>query len=181
MRGAASDAIKMYQEGIIATQGDASLLFGLGTIYERLGENDQAVTQYESVLAKDPMHFAAMNNLAMLLVTDKPDTARVMRAKELADRLRINTNPAYLDTVGWVYYRHGDYAAAVPYLERAAQALAQHPVVHYHLGAALAKHGDVSAARRHLQEALRRQAEFPGVDDAQAILGRLGKSRRAGQ
>ena len=177
MRGAVSDAVKIYQEGIIATQGDASLLFGLGTIYERLGENDQAVKQYESVLAKDPMHFAAMNNLAMLLVTNRPDAARLTRAKELADRLRINTNPAYLDTIGWVYYSHGDYAAAVPYLERAAQVLTQIPVVHYHLGAALAKHGDTSAARNHLQEALRSQTEFPGIDDAQAILEGLGKSR----
>ena len=176
-RGSAADAIKIYQEGIIATQGDVSLLFALGATYERQGENDLAVRQYESVLAKEPLSFAAMNNLAMLLITYKPDAARLAKAKELADRLRVTSNPAYLDTVGWVYYSSGDYAAAVPYLERAAQGLAQVPVVQYHLGAALAKQGDTAAARRHLQEALRRQVEFPGVDDAQAILNGLRTKR----
>ena len=92
-------------------------------------------------------------------------------------RRMANSNPAYLDTVGWVYYSSGDYAAAVPYLERAAQGLAQVPVVQYHLGAALAKQGDTAAARRHLQEALRRQVEFPGADDAQAILNGLRTKR----
>jgi len=176
-RGAVADAIKIYQEGIVATNGDVSLLFALGATYERQGEIEHAVQQYDSVLAKEPMSFAAMNNLAMLLITDKQDVAHLAKAKELADRLRVNSNPAYLDTVGWVYYSNGDYAAAVPYLERAAQGLAQVPVVHYHLGAALAKQGDVAAARRHLQEALRRQVEFPGVDDAQAILDGLGTNR----
>ena len=176
-RGAVADAIKIYQEGIIATHGDVSLMFGLGAAYELQGDNDQAARQYENVLAKDPMFFAAMNNLAMLLISEKPDTSRLARAKELADRLRINSNPAYLDTVGWVYYSHGDYAAAVPYLERAVQGLAQIPVVHYHLGAALAKQGDQANARRHLQEALRSRSEFPGIDDAQQTLGRLGKNR----
>jgi tetratricopeptide (TPR) repeat protein len=176
-RGALVDAIKIYQEGIDVTHGEVSLLFALGAAYERQGEIENAVRQYESVLNKDPLAFAAMNNLAMLLITDKPDAARLAKAKELADRLRINNNPAYLDTVGWVYYSTGDYAAAVPYLEQAAQGLAQVPLVHYHLGAALAKQGDVVAARRHLQEALRRQVEFPGIDDAQAILKRLGANR----
>lgn len=173
-RGMVAEAIKIYQEGITATRGDTSLMFALGVTYERQSEYDQAVKQYEDILAKDPLAFAAMNNLAMLLITDKPDAARLARAKELADRLRINNSPAYLDTVGWVYYSNGDYAAAVPYLERAVQGLAQFPVVHYHLGAALAKQGNVKAARRHLQEALRRKVAFPGVDDAQAIFKRLG-------
>ncbi len=177
-RGAPADAIKIYQEGLLATQGDAGLLFALGVTYERLGEYDAAVKNYELVLAKEPMSFAAMNNLAMLLISGNPDPARLNKAKELADRLRTNPAPAYLDTVGWVYYRHGDYAAAVPYLERAVRALGQFPVVHYHLGAALAKSGDQAGARRHLQEALRRQSDFPGIDDAQAILSQLGKNRR---
>ncbi len=176
-RGTVADAIKIYQQGITATQGDIGLMFALGATYERQGENAQAIRHYESVLAKEPMLFAAMNNLAMLLITDKPDAARLAKAKELADRLRINSNPAYLDTVGWVYYSHGDYAAAVPYLERAVQGLAQVAVVHYHLGAALAKQGDVVAARRHLREALRRKVGFPGADDAQKILDRLGRKR----
>lgn len=176
-RGAPADAIKIYQEGIFATHGDPGLMFALGTMYERLGENEEAIKQYENVLAKEPMFFAAMNNMAMLLISGKPDAARLARARELAERLRINNNPAYLDTVGWVYYSQGDYAAAVPYLERAVQGLGQIPVVHYHLGAALAKQGDETGARRHLQEALRRQAEFPGADDAQAILTELRKSR----
>ena len=176
-RGATADASKIYQEGITATHGDVSLMFALGVTYERQGEKDQAEKQYESVLAKDPLMFAAMNNLAMLLITDKPDAQRLAKAQELADRLRINNTPAYLDTVGWVYYSNGNYADAVPYLKRAVQGLAQVPVVHYHLGAALAKQGDLVAARRHLQEALRRKVEFPGSDDAQATLERLRTKR----
>jgi len=122
--GTAADTIKIYQEGI-TTQGDINLMFALATLYERQKESEQAVLMYEKILAKDSMSAAAANNLAMLLISDKPDAERLSRAKALVERFKSTSSPALLDTVGWVYYMAGDFTLAVSYLNRAVQGLPQ--------------------------------------------------------
>lgn len=175
-RDAPEDAIKIYRDGIEATQGDPRLIFGLATLYEQQGDLDQAIAQYENVLTRDAHFYAAHNNLAMLLVTYKPDAVRLARARTLADRLRVTDVPAFMDTIGWVYYQAADYEQSVLYLDRAARDLGTLAVVQYHLGMALAKKGDSDGARRALEKALRSKSEFPGADEARLTLNELKKS-----
>ncbi len=80
--------------------------------------------------------------------------------------------PAFIDSLGWVYYRLGDYQQASFYLERAVRLMhpREDPELHYHLGTAYARQGRIAEARRELEKAL---ALDPGNEHAHDELRRL--------
>ena len=71
---------------------------------------------------------------------------------------RSPDEPGFADTLGWVYYRNGIYAAAVEQLQKAVKgAIAKggdNSLYRYHLGMALAARGDKARARAELQKSL---------------------------
>jgi len=71
---------------------------------------------------------------------------------------------AYLDSLGWAYYKAGEFGRARHYLARAARLReGQDPVIYDHLGDTAYRLGDADAARDHWQKSLelveREQAE----------------------
>lgn len=172
-QGKIDAAIQVYEQGVAATAGDSILAFGLATLHERKGHYDQAIALYEDMLRKEPTSQSAANNLAMVLVTHRNDTASLDRARDLVAPLKSSSNPAYLDTVGWVHYQRNEFDVAVPALQQALRAAPDEPLLRYHLGMALYKKGDGVAAKEHLQKAVEAKAAFFGLDDAKSTLARL--------
>jgi cellulose synthase operon protein C len=88
-----------------------------------------------------------LNNLAWLYMErDDP------RALELARRAAeaAPDNPDILDTLGWILFREGRVDEAVTHLRRSVELNPANPIVHHHLGTALARMGDRTGARRAL-------------------------------
>ena len=127
------------------------------------------------MLARDPRNDVAANNLAMLLVSHKKDDASLDRASRLTARFAESSNPAFLDTYGWVLYARGEYAAAVPPLQAAVGKSPQAHVLRYHLGMAQLKSGQLDAARANLEAALKSNQNFTGADEARSALASLKK------
>jgi tetratricopeptide (TPR) repeat protein len=166
--------IEAYRRGLAANPGNAELGLLLGTEYEQAGRFDEAIAHYQELLAANPALDVAANNLASLLLDYRADAASHAQALELAKRLESNANPAVLDTVGWAYYRSGQYARAVSFLERAVAGAGQVPVLRYHLGMAYLASDNPAGARQELQQALSlAKADFPGIEEARATLKRL--------
>ena len=63
-------------------------------------------------------------------------------------------NGAFVDSLGWAYYKLGDYANALKYLEAASQMEATDPVITDHLGDALWRVGRRVEARYQWRKAL---------------------------
>jgi Flp pilus assembly protein TadD len=63
-------------------------------------------------------------------------------------------NAAYIDSLGWVYFRLGDFGQAIEQLERAARMLPADGTVQEHLGDALRAVGKMGEARAAYQRAL---------------------------
>jgi len=63
-------------------------------------------------------------------------------------------NPAYLDSLGWLYYRLGAHADAIDYLVSAANALPEDPEILEHLGMVLLELGRHERALEILKRAL---------------------------
>jgi tetratricopeptide (TPR) repeat protein len=101
------------------------------------------------------------------------DPERLERALEIASRFRASNNGWFLDTLGWLHYRKGDYPVAASYLERAVADLADNPQLRYHLGMALKASGQTERARLELQRAVVQGAEYDGFDEAKATLATL--------
>ncbi len=172
--GQEKEAIATMEKGIDATKGSALLVTALATYLESVGKLDDAVAQYDKILKKEPNSDLAANNLAMLLIEYKADDpAAKARAKTLVDGMRDRTQPAYLDTIGWVAYKHGDFHAAAEMLEKAVQGAPDADIMHYHLGMAYAALGNDVLAKDNLKHAVDGAQPYRGLDEAKATLAKL--------
>ena len=101
-------------------------------------------------------HYALyLNNTGYALAEGNVDLERAHAL--IAEAMRIHPlQPAFIDSLGWCYYRTGDYRQAMFYLERAARlgGPATSAETHYHLGATYARMGRIRLAALALVRAL---------------------------
>lgn len=101
--------------------------FGLGL------PQDKALAEYWYGRAVDGGSINAMNNLAYSWVDRGANLDQALAM--LREVVEIEPEaPAYLDSLGWLFYRLGHYAEAVPPLCDAARRDPGHPEVQAHLG-----------------------------------------------
>jgi tetratricopeptide (TPR) repeat protein len=166
-------AIATLRAGIDKVSDPESLETQLAAVYDSLKRPDDALAVYESALQRDPQADLVANNLAMLLVTYRTDKASLDRAAKLSARFAESPNPNFLDTYGWVLYKHGDATAALVALRNVLAKAPQSPIIWYHLGMAQVLAGQADAARDSLSRALKSGKEFPGMAEAKATLDKL--------
>jgi len=164
---------RFLQKALALNPANRVAFNALGSLRERSGEFDKAISIYERALKKNPKLWDAANNLAFLLVETRGTKKDIDRAYSLAKKaLELNPEaPAVLDTLGWVYYRQGRNKLALSHLRLAVNKLEKVPaIVRYHFGMALLKNGEKSEGRSQLQKALAEQKDFPGRHEAKAEL-----------
>lgn len=138
-----------------------------------LGDHDYAIGQYETVLATAPDNMVLVNNLAMLIITHKSDEDSLRRASELSAQLEGQSNPAFLDTAGWVHYTRGDYQRALPMIQQAARSAPEDPTIQYHLAMVFWGTSDRENTARHLERALETGKPFIDRDKAEKLLAEI--------
>jgi len=171
--GNTNNAIEVLERGVDANPDDARLRLTLASYYERTGDFEAAIGQYDTMLAANPENLLANNNIAALLSDHRTDETSLKRAREIADKLKAVKQPVIQDTVGWVYYKTGNYAEAVATLEQVVAAQPNVQVFNYHLGMAHMKAGNKTEARKYLEASLASDQDFPGRADAEAALKNL--------
>lgn len=165
-------AVEALESGLEKVPDDLRLLIALAGYEERLGNVTRSMDLYEQVLAKAPNNALATNNLAALLADHAETQEGLERAKSLADKLKNVSQPAFQDTVGWVYYRTGDTGRAIEILKPVVESAPDVGVFHYHLGMAMMKKGESAAAREHLTKAVE-LGGFEGLEQAREALANL--------
>jgi len=175
------DTVLTLQQGIARLQsakGQSSdaLLSNLGSVYERLGRPQDAIALYQGELARHPKSVFAANNLAMLLVTYRHDSASLSQAQSIADQLATLSVASVIDTRGWVKFKAGDFHSAESLLQEAVDKSPNAPEMRYHLAMAQLRSGEPQAAQQNLETALQTAQPFSGVDDARATLAQLHRN-----
>ena len=165
-------AMAAYQAGLKVLGDNVRLLLGVAAVHENRKDFDQAIATYRKVLKVQPDNALATNNLAALLADQKTDKASLDEARKLAEKLARTRQPVFLDTLGWVYYRTGDYAKAVKVLEKVVAKQPRVAEFQYHLGMAYARSGQKDKARKALQAALD-LGHFTHVREARQALDAL--------
>ena len=174
--GDISKQIEIFEEGMQAIPGNQQLGLLLGTAYEREGRIDDAIEMYEALLAQNSDMPAVVNNLVALIADYRQDPASLKRAMKLVEEQKMaeTENPAFLDTVGWLNYRLGNYKEALPYLEQAVAAAGQVPVLRYHLGMAYLALDNKARAQEELNIAVSKAtSDFTGIEEARSALENL--------
>ena len=96
------------------------------------------------------------------------------KALALTADLQDAENPAFLDTVGWVFYLTGDYERALTYVQAAVDKVGSAGELQYHLGMIFLKMGDIENAKIHLTLAVENEnARYEGLDIAKRSLAEL--------
>jgi tetratricopeptide (TPR) repeat protein len=91
-----------------------------------------AVDCYEKALELDENNATAMNGLGYVLVDSNIDLARGLRfCRKAVDR--APQNAAYLDSLGWAYYKNGEYAESRVWLRRAFDLAPHNSVIRAHM------------------------------------------------
>ncbi len=128
-------------------------IFVSGSIYERQKKYDLAEEQFHKVLADDPKNAMALNYLGYMLAD------RGTRLDEALGYIRRAValdpqNGAYLDSLGWAYYKMGNYDLAEENLRRASEKIGTDPTVHDHLGELYYKTGRLKLAAANWERSL---------------------------
>jgi tetratricopeptide (TPR) repeat protein len=124
-----------------------------GSTFEREKRYAEAEEQFKKVLASDPQHASALNYLGYMLADQNTKLEEALGYVKKAVELEP-ANGAYLDSLGWAYFRLGKYELAEENLVKASQKINTDPTVHDHLGDLYQKTGRLKLAATHWERAL---------------------------
>lgn len=141
---------------------------------DTLGRHKEAVEMYDTVLSLAPGSDVAANNMAQI-ISDYlyTDAALLAKALKTAERFANSSSPAYLDTLGWIYFRVGNIQQAQVIMERvmASSGAERLPAAtHYHYACVLLKQGKAEQAKEELRLATVEGADYPGIAEARRLL-----------
>lgn len=144
-----SDAIEPYEQALLL-QPDAKTAFLLGSVAQKAGDNEKAITAYQQAVALDPKYTKAQYNLALALM----DAKRYDEAVATFDGLIKQEGPSYRAyySQGLSYFYLGEYDRALEDFESALD-LEKTVAVMNNIGMTLDKLGDKKEAVAWYQKA----------------------------
>ncbi|MFN7135438.1 MAG: tetratricopeptide repeat protein, partial [Myxococcales bacterium] len=102
------DAVALLVKALDERPRDEVLLFALGVLHEKRGEAEQAIARMRQVLAVNPLNASALNFIGYTWA----ELGQNLDEAEALIRKALELNPdngAYVDSLGWVLYKKGDY------------------------------------------------------------------------
>jgi len=149
------DELQLAEEALLEAASineDERVIFHLGVVYDRTGRGKQAESRFLKCIDLNPRHAAAHNYLGYTWadrgINLEKAEEHILKALEIEP-----VNPAYLDSLGWAYYRQNRYKDAVEKLSKAAE-MSNDPLILEHLGDAYMKLDDIGPARRAYEKSL---------------------------
>ncbi|WP_304225890.1 tetratricopeptide repeat protein [Gracilinema caldarium] len=93
---------------------------------------DEAIDLYQKALDLERDNPTALNGLGYILAdTDRDIRRGLILCKKAVEKKP--QNPAYMDSLGWAYFKNGEILEARTWLRRALDLLPQHPEIKQHM------------------------------------------------
>jgi tetratricopeptide (TPR) repeat protein len=127
--------------------------FMLGAIYERQKKFEQAEEQFRKVLDTNPNNASVLNYYGYMLADRGIRLDEATSMIERAVKQEPN-NGAYLDSLGWAYYKQNKLAEAEECLRKAVDRESHDPTILSHLGNVYIKTGQNERAAELLERSL---------------------------
>ena len=122
------------------------------------GDHTGAEATLRDILKESPDNPIALNNLGYFLIERNLKLEEALRM--IQEAVGVDpTNPSYLDSLGWAYFKLGKLAEAEKYLKDAAKFDPLSSTITEHLGDVYLKQGRSEEARRLWQKALELASE----------------------
>jgi len=165
----AEEAIVQADKISARPEEKAYIQFLRGSIYERQKKYDQAEQMFRQVLQQDPNNSMTLNYLGYMLADHNSHLEEALNLIKKALTMEPQ-NAAYLDSLGWAYFKLGNYDQSEENLRRAADKTPNDATVQDHLGELYAKTGRLKLAAAHWERALDEwNKSIPGDVDQQDL------------
>ncbi len=146
------EALELYTEALQQLTDNNRLLYARALTAEKLGKIDEAVKDLASIVKREPENAQALNALGYTLIDKTRYIEKGLKYIKKAYKLEPG-DAAIHDSLGWAYYRLGQYDEALKYLRRAFEKLKDAEVA-AHLGEVLWVAGEREAAQEIWNSAL---------------------------
>ena len=136
------------------------------------GDFEPAIMEYQALLKSRPESPVLLNNLAWLFLHTED-----RRALEYAERAlaAAPSDPAIMDTLGWVLTTNGQLERGERILRAAAELSPADPDIAYHLAVALSRSGRIDEAVTVLERSFLGNRDYDSEPEARALWARLRK------
>ena len=147
------DAVEVLKSAQQRFPQNASVLFQLGAVMEQHDRFSDAERAFRELLERDPQNAAALNYLGYMLA-DRGE--RLQESVGLLERaIEIDPdNGAYLDSLGWAYFKLDRLELAETHLRQASEQMARNSVIQDHFGDLLFRLGRYDEAIEAWETAL---------------------------
>ncbi len=147
-------AISLLEAAVSIYPDNPQLFFDYGLMLDKNGMEELAINKMMKVLELQPDHAEALNFIGY---TWADKNIRLKEALEYIEKaIALKPDNGYIvDSLGWVYYRLGNYPGAIKELNRALELEPGDPHIHDHLGDAYRAFGKRTEALEHYQKALK--------------------------
>ncbi len=132
--GLVDQSIKTLRKTVKQNPEDVQVMYFLGHLEGEAGQLGRAIVNMKNVLKLDPEHSDALNYLAFYYA----DSNILLDEAEKLSKKALKLKPEdghYKDTMGWIYFRKGQFELAQKYLEQAYSLNPEEPVIAEHLAA----------------------------------------------
>lgn len=125
----------------------------LGAVYDKQKQYDKAEEEFKKALGVNPKNAQVLNYYGYMLA-DRG--VRLDEAHDLIQRAvdQEPFNGAYLDSLGWVYFKQNKLEEAEAMLRKAVEHEPRDPTIRLHLGDVLAKQGHMDLAAVEWEKSL---------------------------
>lgn len=165
-----AEAEPIYTALLEENPADWRLYFSRGAARERLGRWPEAEADFQAALRIAPDQPDVLNYLGYSWVDRGEHLQEGLAMIQRAVELRPNSG-AIIDSLGWAYYRLGDYAQALDYLEHAVELEPADSTLNDHLGDVYWRTGRRIEARFQWQRALALDPDDPAPIQAKLDRG----------
>ncbi len=146
-------AVEVLQKVLADDSENVDANYWIGIAYQALGDFDKAEQYLSAVMALAPERDEVYNALGYLWADrgTKLDEAVALIQKALQ---KSPENGAYLDSLGWAYFKQGKLEAALAELEKAIRYMPESAEIQDHVGEVYLKKGLVQKAVSAWQKAI---------------------------
>jgi tetratricopeptide (TPR) repeat protein len=156
------DAVRVLEKARQLNPRDVDVIAQLALVYDSMKKFEESDALYEEAIRIDGANHLVLNNYAYSLAERNAQLERALTYARKAVETQPD-NPSYLDTIGWIYFRLGQYTEAEQYVKQAISKGEVSAVVYEHLGDIYYKMNQKDLAMEHWQMALK-------LDEANAPL-----------
>lgn len=146
-------AVELLQGAESRFPEEISILFQLGSVFEQSDRYMDAEQAFRRLLERNPQHADTLNYLGYMLADRGDRLEESIRLLERAIEIDPH-NGAYLDSLGWAYFKFDRLELAEALLQEASEQMAWNSVIQEHFGDLLLKLGRYTDAIEAWERAL---------------------------